>query len=112
MRSLIAAERRAVRAPKVRNHKALLRAGRKKSVVMAKGGKFAHNRSMPWAKGRAGGQNLAMGSSAAQAFTAMRDSAAHRRIMRDRDWRFAGVGAARDCEGLVFFTVNFLAPRR
>ena len=26
-----------------------------------------------------------------------------------RRWRFGGVGAARDCNGLIYFTVNFLA---
>lgn len=111
MTSLIAAERSSARAPKVRNHRTLLRAGRAKSVAMARGAAFAHaNDAMPWARGRAGGQNLAFASSVQEAFTAMLRSAPHRENMVGRDWRFAAVGAARSCNGLLYFTVNFMGP--
>jgi uncharacterized protein YkwD len=108
--SMIAAERRAKRVARVRQHLKLLRAGRSKSVAMASGGRFAHSASLPWAKNRAGGQNLAMATSAAQAFAGMLASPSHRRNMLAANWRFAAVGAARACDGMVFFTINFLGP--
>lgn len=108
--AMIAAERRAERVPKVRGHKKLLRAGRTKSVAMAAGGKFAHAAGLPWAKRRGGGQNLAMAATAAQAFAGMLASPSHKRNMLAAEWRYAGVGAARDCDGMVFFTINFMGP--
>lgn len=109
--SMIAAERRAERVPKVKANKTLLRAGRSKSVAMANGGKFAHSGSLPWAKNRSGGQNLAMAPSAAEAFSGMLASPGHRANMLAADWKFAAVGAARSCDGVLFFTINFMGPR-
>ena len=111
MTRLIAAERADANAPKVRKHRTLLRAGRTKSVAMARGAAFAHsNDALPWANGRAAGQNLALASTVRQAFAAMRESAPHRANMRSRQWRYAAVGAARSCDGLLYFTVNFMGP--
>ena len=62
------------------------------------------------AEGRAGGQNIAMAPSAAIAFRTMLNSPPHRRNMLASAWRFGGVGAARGCDGQIYFTVNFLAP--
>lgn len=108
--SMIAAQRRAERVPKVRGHKKLLRAGRAKSIAMAAGAKFAHSAAMPWAAKRGGGQNLAMATTAAQAFAGMLASPSHKRNMLAAEWRYAGVGAARGCDGMVYFTINFMGP--
>jgi uncharacterized protein YkwD len=77
---------------------------------MAGGGAFSHSDSLTWAAGRAGGQNIAMAPSAAIAFRTMLKSPPHRRNMLEAAWRFGGVGAARGCDGQIYFTVNFLAP--
>jgi uncharacterized protein YkwD len=110
MNRLIAAQRRAERVPKVKGDAKLLRAGRAKSLAMAKGGRFAHSGALPWARGRAGGQNIAMAPSATAAFEMMLVSPGHRSNIVARGWRFAAVGAARSCGGQVFFTLNFLGP--
>lgn len=112
MITLIARDRRAERVRPVRRNAALTRAGRSKSRVMARGGAFDHSGTLPWAKGRAAGQNIAMASSAADAFEAMLGSAGHRANLRDGRWRLVGVGAARGCDRHVYFTLNFLGPRR
>lgn len=109
MVSLIDAERRAEPVRRLRGNARLARAGRVKSVRMARGAPFAHTRS-PRAKARSGGQNLAMASDAAEAFEAMMGSPSHRANIMSRAWRLIGVGAARSCEGTVYFTVNFLGP--
>lgn len=108
--SLIAAQRKAAKAPRVATDVVLSKAGRQKSLQMARGGKFAHESGMAWAQGRSGAQNIAMAPSAGQAFQAMMQSPPHRRNIMDSDWRLTGVGAARDCTGQTFYTVNFAGP--
>lgn len=110
MTVLIAERRRAVEAPKVKGDARLLRAGRAKSRAMARGARFAHAAGLPWTKGRAGGQNIAMAMTASDAFRAMLGSPGHRANITSRAWRFAAVGAARACSGRVYFTINFLGP--
>lgn len=108
---LINAERRAEKIPKVVKQAELLKQGRKKSMAMARGAAFAHaSGSLNWANGRAGAQNIAMAPSAAEAFQAMLASPAHRANMLSREYRLTGIGAARDCSGQIFFTVNLMAP--
>lgn len=112
MTSLINAQRRAERVPKIVKQAELLRQGRKKSLAMARGARFAHTRdSMAWAHGRAGAQNIAMAPSVGEAFQAMLNSPSHRENMMARQYRLTGVGAARDCTGLIYFTVNLMAPK-
>jgi uncharacterized protein YkwD len=106
---LINAERRAEGIPKVVKQAELQRQGRKKSVAMARGGNFAHAGSMAWAQGRTGAQNIAMAPSAIDAFQAMLNSPAHRQNMLSPVYRLTGVGAARDCAGQIYFTVNLMA---
>ncbi len=107
---LINAQRRAENVPKVVKQAELLRQGRKKSLAMARGARFAHSGGgMAWAHGRSGAQNIAMAPSATEAFQAMLDSPAHRANMLAREYRLTGVGAARDCTGLIFFTVNLMS---
>ena len=108
--SMIAAKRRAAKAPKVVKDATLLQAGRRKSLTMARGGAFAHAGSMTWAQGRSGAQNIAMAPTPDVAFQAMLASPPHRANIMAKAWRFTGVGAARDCTGQVFYTVNFMAP--
>lgn len=108
--AMIAAQRRIAKAPEVVEDGALLKAGRRKSLAMARGGAFTHAGSMTWAQGRAGAQNIAMAPTPELAFRAMLASPAHRRNIMANEWRFTGVGAARDCSGQVFFTVNLMAP--
>ncbi len=110
MTKLVTSQRRATKAPKLRVDGKLLRAGRAKSLAMARGGKFAHSGGLAWAKGRAGAQNIAMASDASGAFVAMLGSPGHRSNILSRDWRFLGAAAARSCDGMVYFTLNFLAP--
>jgi uncharacterized protein YkwD len=107
---MIAAERKAAKVAKVAKDPVLVKAGRQKSLKMARGGKFAHSGSMAWAQGRAGAQNIAMAPSAALAMQAMLASPAHRANIRSGEWRITGVGAAADCNGQIFFTVNFAGP--
>ena len=107
---LINAERKAEHIPKVVTQAELLRLGRKKSMAMARGGAFAHSGSMAWANGRAGAQNIAMAPSATEAFQAMLESPAHRQNMLSKQYRLTGIGAARDCSGQIFFTINLMAP--
>lgn len=89
----------------------LVRAGRRKSLSMARGAPFEHTADLPWAGAAAAGQNLAYAGSAREALVAMLRSPAHRRNLLHREWRRAGVGAARDCDGMLYFTVNLIAPR-
>lgn len=107
---MIAAERRAARVGRVAKDPVLVRAGRTKSLKMARGGKFAHSEPMAWAQGRAGAQNIAVAPSAHLAMQAMLDSPPHRSNIRSGEWRVTGVGAAADCRGRIFFTVNFAGP--
>jgi uncharacterized protein YkwD len=110
MADLINAQRRAAKLPKVVKQAGLLKQGRTKSLAMARGARFAHARDgMAWAHGRAGAQNIAMAPSVGEAFQAMLDSPAHRANMMAREYRLSGVGAARDCTGLIFFTVNLMS---
>jgi uncharacterized protein YkwD len=104
--------RKARGVAKVKKDRELVVAGRRKSIAMAKGGAFSHSAGgkLPWARGRAAGQNIAMASSAAAAFQAMLASPGHRRNLLYRDWRFTGVGAAMRCDGMVFVTINLMAP--
>jgi uncharacterized protein YkwD len=110
--AMINQTRAAQRIPKVKSDRVLLSAGRKKSMAMANGGAFAHSAgaSLPWAKGRAAGQNIAMAPTAAGAFQAMLASPGHRRNLLERSWRFTGVGVASRCDGMLFFTINLMAP--
>jgi uncharacterized protein YkwD len=109
---LINAERRAEKIPKVVKQAELLKQGRKKSMAMARGARFAHSSAgLKWADGRAGAQNIAMAPSAAEAFQAMMNSPAHRTNMLSATYRLTGVGAARDCTGQIFFTVNLMSAK-
>ncbi len=105
---LINARRSAEHAPKVVKQVDLLREGRRKSITMAGGGAFAHSGALSWANGRPGAQNIAMARSAPEAFQAMLASPAHRRNMLAKEYRLTGVGAAKDCTGRIFFTVNLM----
>lgn len=108
---MIAADRKSAKVGKVAKDPVLVKAGRKKSLQMARGGKFAHSSgSMAWAQGRAGAQNIAMAPTPALAMQAMLASPPHRANLRDGEWTITGVGAAADCTGQIFFTVNFAGP--
>ena len=109
--AMINQSRRSEGVAQVARDKVLRAAGRRKSMAMAGGGAFAHaSGKLPWANGRAAGQNIAMADSAAAAFTAMLESPGHRRNMLASDWRYAGVGAALRCDGMLFVTINLMAP--
>ena len=110
--AMINQSRRSEGVAQVARDKVLRAAGRRKSMAMAGGGAFAHTAGgrLPWANGRAAGQNIAMADSAAAAFTAMLESPGHRRNMLASDWRYAGVGAALRCDGMLFVTINLMAP--
>jgi uncharacterized protein YkwD len=105
-------QRRAAAGVKVvRRHAAAWRAGRRTSMAMARDGAFAHAPGgMAWAAGRPAGQNLARAASPAQALDQMLASPSHRAILLAAEWRHGGVGAARSCSGVVYFTVNLMAP--
>jgi uncharacterized protein YkwD len=110
--AMINATRASAGVAKVKKDRVLTTAGRRKSMAMAKGAAFAHSTSgkLPWANGHAAGQNIAMAPSAAAAFQAMLQSPGHRANMLASAWRFTGVGAAIRCDGMVFFTINLMAP--
>lgn len=109
LQGLINAERRAEHVPKVTKRVTLLKQGRKKSMQMARGGVFSHAGAMAWAQGHRSAQNIAQAPSAIDAFQAMLNSPEHRANMLSRDYRLTGVGAARDCTGQIYFTVNLMA---
>jgi uncharacterized protein YkwD len=96
---------------RVTRDRVLRAAGRRKSMAMAKGAAFAHaSGELPWARGRAAGQNIAMATSAGAAFKAMLESPGHRHNLMGRGWGYTGVGAAARCDGMLFVTINFMAP--
>lgn len=109
LQGLINAERRAEHVPKIVRQASLLKEGRKKSMQMARGGAFSHAGAMAWAQGHRSAQNIAEAPSAIDAFQAMLNSPEHRANMLSKDYRLTGVGAARDCSGQIFFTVNLMA---
>src|SRR3954447_1336710 len=111
LNAMIAKVRKAQGVAKVTTDPALTNVGRRKSMAMANGAAFAHSTTgkLPWAKGAAAGQNIAMAPSAAAAFQAMLDSPGHRANLLAPGWRFSGVGAAVRCDGMVFFTINLMA---
>ena len=106
---LINAQRHAEGVPRVVTQPALVAAGRRKSMAMARGGAFNHSGSLAFAQGGAGAQNIAEAPTVQVAFQSMLASPAHRRAMLARAFRRTGVGAARDCAGQIFFTVNLTA---
>jgi uncharacterized protein YkwD len=110
--AMINQTRRANGLAKVAGDKVLKVAGRQKSLAMAKGGAFAHasTAKLPWANGRAAGQNIAMASSTGVAFEAMLASPGHRQNLLAPSWRYTGVGVAARCDGMLFFTINLMAP--
>lgn len=110
LQGLINAERKAEHIPKVVKQARLLKQGRRKSLKMAAGGAFSHAGAMAWAQGHSGAQNIAMAPSAIDAFQSMLNSPEHRANMLSGEYRLVGVGAARDCTGQIFFTVNLMAP--
>jgi uncharacterized protein YkwD len=112
LNAMIAKVRKAQGVAKVKTDPVLTNVGRRKSMAMANGAAFAHSTTgkLPWAKGAAAGQNIAMAPTAAAAFQAMLDSPGHRANLLAPAWRFSGVGAAVRCDGIVFFTINLMAP--
>lgn len=95
----------------VRRSSGLQKVGRRSSRAMARGADFAHD-SLRWARGRGAAQNLAMAPRPQTALAAMMKSADHRRNLMGSSFTRVGVGAARDCGGLTYFTINLLATRR
>lgn len=95
----------------VRISTGLRKVGRRSSSAMARGTTFAHD-SLRWARGRGAAQNLAMAPRTRAAFVAMMGSAEHRRNLLGSRFTRIGVGAARDCSGLTYYTINLLATRR
>lgn len=85
----------------------LTAAGRRSARKMARGADFAHD-GLAWARGRRGAQNIAMAPAVGHAVRAMMRSAPHRRNLLNKRLRFAGIGAARDCSGQIYFTVNLV----
>lgn len=110
--AMINQTRRSEGVAKVARDAVLRAAGRRKSMAMANGAAFTHaaGGKLPWANGRAAGQNIAMAYSAAAAFQAMLASPAHRQNLLGSDWRYTGVGAALRCDGMLFVTINLMAP--
>lgn len=110
--AMINQARRSEGVAKVARDRVLRAAGRRKSMAMANGGAFTHTASgkLPWANGRAAGQNIAMAYSATAAFQAMLTSPGHRQNLLGSGWRYTGVGAALRCDGMLFVTINLMAP--
>ena len=89
----------------LRTSSRLTSAGRQSARKMARGARFAHD-GFWWARGRTGAQNIAMAPAANGDVNAMMRSAPHRKNILNKRLRHAGVGAARDCRGQIFFTLN------
>jgi uncharacterized protein YkwD len=112
LNAMIAKVRKAQGVARMKRDQGLTNVGRRKSMAMANGAAFAHSTTgnLPWAKGAAAGQNIAMAPSATAAFEAMLNSPGHRANLLAPGWRLTGVGAAVRCDGMVFFTINLMAP--
>ncbi|MGD9697254.1 MAG: CAP domain-containing protein [Thermoleophilia bacterium] len=108
--TLINKQRSAEGVSKASKDAGLRKAGRTKSLAMAKGARFAHGAGLPIPPGRAGAQNIAMAPTTVQAFQAMLNSPPHRRNMLSRTYRYLGIGVARSCDGTLYFTVNLMSP--
>ena len=83
-------------------------AGRRHSRWITRSGSFSHERQLRWARGRASGQNLALGRAPRALVRAMMASSGHRANLLSPVFRRVGVGAIRDCRGRVVYTVNLL----
>lgn len=108
---LVNAERRAVGLRPLRTSPRLRARARATSRLLATGAAFRHG-SLSWARGVPGAQNLAMAPTPWSAFSGMLDSPPHRRNMMGPRWRTVGVGAAGDCRGSIYFTLNISASGR
>jgi uncharacterized protein YkwD len=112
MVEFVNAERRAAGLRPLRTSPRLRARARSTSSLLAQGAPFRHG-SLSWARHAPGAQNLAMATSTWSAFVGMLESPPHRRNMLGTRWRSIGVGAAGDCNGLIYFTLNISgAPRR
>lgn len=112
MLALVNAERSARGLRPLNKSPRLHARARATSRLFARGGTFGHG-SLSWAGRGPGAQNLAMAPNAWSAFRGMMESPAHRQNMLGARWRTIGVGAAGNCRGSVYFTVNIAgAPRR
>ena len=84
------------------------------SATMASSGTLAHNGALSsqvgpvWTKL---GENVGMGSSAAQIFDALVASPAHLRNMADPAFSLVGIGSVADASGRLWTTHVFLQPR-
>lgn len=110
MTALINQQRAAAGVKKVRASRPIQRPARSKSLAMARGARFAHGEPMTWAGARAAAQNIAAAPTVGAAFEGMMLSPVHRENLLNAGWRLTGVGAARNCTGTLFFTVNLVAP--
>ena len=76
------------------------------SRAMARRGRLWHDDLRRWAGRSVAAQNVAAGATPALAMRAMMQSPTHRASLLDRRFRFIGVGAVRDCRGMLMVTVN------
>jgi uncharacterized protein YkwD len=112
MMKLVNKERRAAGLRPLRTSPRLRAHARAESRLLARGAPFQH-RPLKWAGRGSAAQNLAMAPTVPSAFAGMMDSPPHRRNMMGARWRTIGIGAAGDCRGSVYFTLNIAgAPRR
>lgn len=106
----IAAARQNAGIPALRVNLRLTKVATRHARRMALSGSIWHDDLAAWANGRAVAQNVAYGSSGAQAYDAMWNSAPHRTAMMSRRYRLIGVGAARSCDGDIMVSVDLMAP--
>ena len=86
----------------------LLRTARAHSAAMASTRTLWHD-PLRWARRRSAGQNVGIGVTAQQVFTAFMASPPHRAAILNRRFSRMGVSAARSCSGTLLVTVNFMS---
>jgi len=106
----IGALRAAHGVPALRPQAPIARPARAHSTRMARAGRLWHDDLRGWSSGRVAAQNVAAGGVVAAAMSAMTHSPRHRAALLSRRFRHVGVGAVRDCGGMLVVTVNMTGP--
>jgi len=89
----------------------ITRPARAHSTRMARAGRLWHDDLRTWSSGAIAAQNVAAGDAVATAMAAMTRSPQHRGALLSRRFRNIGVGAVRDCGGMLIVTVNLQGRR-
>jgi uncharacterized protein YkwD len=109
---LVNAARARAGAPRMRMSSVLAGIAERRSLAMARGGRFGHadvGDHLAWApEGVAAGETLALAPTVPDAFAGLMASPHHRRALLSPAWRVVGVGVARACDGNLVVTQDLM----